>query len=239
MKVCPTCGQSTQDGARFCSSCGTPFAAGGSAESSLSPETASAGAPVAGPVDARPAVAPNRRKWLPLVYLLIVAVLGAGGFFAYAAIFQGAMSPADYSAKAVQCIGQIEAAFGTDASNAMSDITSTDPATRAAGKAAFDTAAKSARSAIASIRALRPPAEYKSIHDRLLAGLTVYETVIQATETYVAAAAAAGSDPTALSSAALAYSNVFSDPNLESTMAAYQAAYEQLKSGTGGTGVTP
>jgi hypothetical protein len=191
--------------------------------------------------------APRKNAWLPWVIgLAVVVALGVGGYFLFPSVFQpitNVLSPqlsaTEYKAKLLEFRAQMETAFGPEASQAIQDASSGDSASIAGAKAAFDTAIRKARAAIATVRGLKPPAEFQAAHARILKGLDVYETVLKATETYVAAAVNSGGDTATLESASAAYTAALSAPGIETTMSDFQAAFEEVTGQSAGTSTTP
>jgi hypothetical protein len=108
---------------------------------------------------------------LGALLVLAAVVAGCGS--------SGPMTAADYKAQAIKFAADMQTA-GTSgpSSEAMAKLTSTDPAERATAKAAWDEAVKQTKAAMAGIRALRPPAEYQSIHDRLLKGVAASDKLL-------------------------------------------------------------
>lgn len=159
---------------------------------------------------------------MPVIIGLVVVAAVVAGYFAYTTFFQGPMSAADYKAQAIQYLGQMDTA-ATDVSGIFADSTSAD------AKAKFTSAATTMRGLSAKVRALRPPAEYRSLHTRLVAGLDAYETVLKAIE----GALASGGDPSK------AITDLQSSAGLETSMNDFTAAYDELKAGsTPSTGTT-
>jgi hypothetical protein len=182
---------------------------------------------------ASPAVggaAPRRNTWLPWVIGLVVVALAVGGWFAFTTFSNAPLSAADYKTKALLYLGQMENA-GSETSATLQLIGSTDPAERAQANAAWDAAAAQTRTAMAAIRALRPPAELQSIHDRLVKGLDATEKVIVVTDTLYSMLAsgeitsASSSDTPAIK----AFTDVANDPAVAAALSDFTAAYDELK----------
>lgn len=246
MKICPTCGHSESEDAHFCDACGADLTAT-AAEPTVAPAppVAAPPAPPAAPVYAPPAPpayappmsasvsapAPRVNTWLPWVIgaLVLVAVI-AGGFIAFKMFSSGPMSAADYKAKAIQYLGQMESA-GSETSATLQLIASSDPAERAKANAAWDAAASETRAAMANLRTLRPPAEMQSIHDRLIKGIDATEKVIVVTDTLYAMLASGeiNSSSPADTPAIKAFTDVASDTAISAALSDLTAAYNELK----------
>lgn len=178
------------------------------------------------------AAAPRSTNWMPWVIgAIVVVVLAVGGYFAYTTIFSGPMTAADYKAKALMYLGQIENA-GSETSATLQLISSTDPAERAQANAAWDTAAAQTRTAMAGIRGLRPPAEFQSIQDRLVKGVDATEKVIVVTDTLYSMLASGeiNSSSPADTPAIKAFTDVASDTTIAAALSDFTAAYNELKS---------
>jgi len=261
MKKCPACGHSEVDDSHFCDVCGAdltslapdaPAAAEppapvdqAPAESPAPPMAPPPVVPVAAaappappayvpPVMAPPAAAavPAGNKWVMPVVIAVVAILViAGGIFAYTTMSSGPMTAADYKAKAIMYLGQMESA-GSETSATMQLISSTDAGERAQANAAWDAAAAQMRAAMAGIRGLRPPAEFQSIQDRLVKGVDATEKVIAATDTLYAMLASGeiNSSSSADTPAIKAFADIESDATIGAALSDLTAAYSELKS---------
>jgi PPM family protein phosphatase len=173
-----------------------------------------------------------RRLRRIVVALAVVAILViAGGIFAYTTMSSGPMTAADYKAKAIMYLGQMESA-GSETSATMQLISSTDAGERAQANAAWDAAAAQMRAAMAGIRGLRPPAEFQSIQDRLVKGVDATEKVIAATDTLYAMLASGeiNSSSSADTPAIKAFADIESDATIGAALSDLTAAYSELKS---------
>jgi hypothetical protein len=162
--------------------------------------------------------------------LVVIAVV-VGGYFAFTMLFSGPMTAADYKAKAITYLGQMESA-GSETSATLQLISSTDPAERAKANAAWDAAAAQTRAAMTAIRGLHPPAEMQSIQDRLIKGIDATEKVIAVTDTLYAMLASgeisASSD--AQTPAIKAFTDLASDTSVSAALSDLTTAYGELKS---------
>lgn len=186
------------------------------------------------PVMAPPTAAavPGANKWMmPAVIAVIAVLVIVGGIFAYTTFFNGPMTGADYKAKAIMYLGQMENA-GSETSATLQLISSEDPAERAQANAAWDAAAAQTRAAMAGIRGLRPPAEMQSIHDRLIKGIDATEKVIVVTDTLYSMLASGeiNSSSSADTPAIKAFTDVASDTTIGAALSDLTAAYNELKS---------
>jgi hypothetical protein len=122
---------------------------------------------------------------MPLVLGLVVIALAVGGYFAYTTWFSGTggggvpMTPAAYKAKVLE-YAEIMKTSGTSgpSTDAMSQLTSEDPAARADALKVWNDTIKQTRDAMNGMKALVPPAEYRSIHDRLVKGLAAADKLL-------------------------------------------------------------
>jgi hypothetical protein len=128
-------------------------------------------------------------KMVPIVAALVVVALAVAGYF----VFMAPMSGADYKAKAVASMTDIKTMFASSP-----DIT-TD-----SGRAEFVTTIAKARASIATFKGLRPPAEYQSIHQRLVAGLAIIERYFAMFDAQMAA----GTDSAALQAVQSQYTDL-------------------------------
>jgi hypothetical protein len=167
---------------------------------------------------------------MPAVIAVVAILVIAGGIFAYMTLSNGPMTAADYKAKAIMYLGQMENA-GSETSATLQLISSTDAGERAQANAAWDAAAAQTRAAMAGIRALRPPAEFQSIQDRLLKGIDATEKVIVVTDALYAMLASG--EITASSSADTpaikAFTDIASDTTIAAALSDLTAAYNELK----------
>jgi hypothetical protein len=168
-----------------------------------------------------PRLSRKMKKAIGVALLLaLFAGVAAGAYFAYTA-FLAPMSATEYKAQAVQDIDALVAALGAQY---QSGKTVTDP------QALASNTLVPARAAIASFRSLRPPADFRSVHDRLLAGIVLVERSLAVTESL----ASAGNDPAAQAAAAQAL-QAQSDSGSLATLNDFYDAYRELKAAPGGT----
>jgi len=250
MKVCPACGNGNSDAAKFCDGCGVVLASTPSAAEASpvavtdAPPAPPAYAPPAPPAYAPPAApvvaaAPTSRKaWMPWVIGLVVMVLAVGGYFGYTAFFKGGpgsggpLSAPEYRTQALKYSNDLlSAGAGTDAT-AISQMASTDPTTRATAKEAWDRSLAQARAAMASIRALVPPAEYVAMQSRILKGAAANERILNALDPLMSKLAAGGVTTSEVSASAeyQAVSDILADTSWTADAADFAKALTELKS---------
>jgi hypothetical protein len=181
--------------------------------------------------------------WMPWVIGLVVVALGIGGYFAYASVFKagpgsgGPLSASDYRTQALKYSNDLlSAGAGTDAT-AISQMASTDPTTRATAKAAWDRSLAQARSAMASLRALVPPAEYQTMHARILKGVAANERILNALDPVMIKLAAGGvtSADLAGTDEYKAVTAILADTSWTADAADFAKAVTELKSAAGTT----
>lgn len=202
-------------------------------------------APTAPPMYAPPAMpapvavaARTGNKWMPLVLGVVAVALVVGGYFAYTTFFKGGpgsgapVSAADYRTQALRYSNDLlSAGAGTDAT-AISQMGSTDPATRATAKAAWDRSLVQARAAMVSLRALVPPAEYQTMNTRILKGAAANEKILNALDPLMTKLAS-GTVTTAELSASPEYTavtTILADPTWTADAADFAKAITELKS---------
>jgi hypothetical protein len=174
---------------------------------------------------------PGANKWLMPAVIAVAAILViVGGYFAYNAFFAPPMSAADYKAQVIKYTDIMNSTGGAS-SDVMSQIASTDPAARATAKAAWDKVLSDTRSAMAGIRALRPPAEYASIHDRLIKGIAAADRVITAYDAFIqkVASGAITQDNASDSAEYKAIEALNNDATIEADSTGFTTALDELK----------
>jgi zinc ribbon protein len=187
------------------------------------PEQAEVKKPRPPRVRTRPRLSRKMKKAIGVAFLLaLFAGVAAGAYFAYTS-FLAPMSATEYKARAVQDIDALVVALGAQY---QSGKAVTDP------QALASNTLVPARAAIASFRSLRPPADFRSVHDRLLAGIVLVERSLAVTESL----ASAGNDPAAQAAAAQAL-QAQSDSGSLATLNDFYDAYRELKAAPGGAGL--
>jgi hypothetical protein len=156
-----------------------------------------------------------------LVSLLVIAGIAYGAYFTYMKVL-APMPAEEYRAMALQYLGEMEAAI-TAPYSAVS--TATGVGVQTIDAAGFEASASAARSAIARIRTLRPPAEYRAIHDRILTGVGVLERSLTVTEALLAGA----NDPAAQAAAEQALKEQ-ADSGAQASLNDLVEAYFELRS---------
>jgi hypothetical protein len=181
----------------------------------------------------------GRRKharWALLVVLVTLAALVAG-----CASSSAPLSAAEYRTKALQYSDDLlSAGAGTDAAT-IEQMSSPDAATRTAAKAAWDKALGEARAAMASIRALVPPAEYQAIHARIVKGVAANDKILTALDPLMAKFASGqfGSTQIATTPEYAAVSAVLQDPTFTADATDFAAAVAELKAASSEPTATP
>jgi hypothetical protein len=126
--------------------------------------------------------ASGTNQWVkPVVIAVVAIVVIAVGFFAYNTFLKPPMSAADYKAQISKLQSQMQ-----DASTQMGDLgtlmSSGDTAGRTAAKTSWDTFASTVRAGMATMRGIKPPAEFQSQHDRILKGFDAMERLLTAVD---------------------------------------------------------
>jgi hypothetical protein len=112
----------------------------------------------------------------PAIIAAIVVAVIAVGFIASNTFLKPSMSAADYKAQITQIAAEVNGAQFGDLNTAISG----DQASRDAAKAAYDKVASMVRADFAKARAMKPPAEFQSQHDRILKGMDAEDKVLTA-----------------------------------------------------------
>jgi hypothetical protein len=175
---------------------------------------------------------------MPLaIGLLVVVAVAVGVYFAFPGLFkgitdvvQGPMTAAEYKTQALKYADAMNATDGPS-SDVGAQLTSTDPAERATAKAAWDKLLADTRASMAAMRALRPPTEYQSIHDRLMKGVAAADKLLVVLDNLVQkiASGAITQDNMEASPEYAALLAIGNDTTLATDTEAYTAALEELR----------
>lgn len=144
-----------------------------------------AGPPVYGQPPAPPTAgwsSPGSKQWVkPAIIAAVIVAVVALGFFAYNSFLKPPMSVADYKAQLAKVSAELTNA-GTQMGDLGTQMSSGDVTSRAAAKASWDQYAGAVRASMATVRGIKPPAEFQSQHDRIIKGLDQLERLLAAVD---------------------------------------------------------